>query len=350
MLVSATNPAEKAGSRLFIQCHHCDSYRTPNVINWTDTVRTQEGRDARKLTDGIVKGLATPAKGNRIEYDTEVKGFGARVTAAGARSFILNYRTRSGRERRYTIGSFPDWQTIAARKEAAELKKLVDRGGDPLGDLEQVREAPTVADMCSRYQSDHLPKKREISQRDDRSMIAKDILPALKHRKVAEVTFSEIDALHRSITARAPYRANRVVALLSKMFGLAIRWGWRADNPAKGIERNQENKRHRYLSADELGRLTAALADYPDQQAANIIRLLLLTGARSGEVRSACWDQFDLTTGIWTKPGATTKQKTDHRVPLSAPARQLLSELYAARRGGQEHVFPGRSDALPWPA
>ena len=90
-------------------------------------------------------------------------------------------------------------------------------------------------------------------------------------------------------------------------------------------------------------RLTEALATFPDAQAANIFRLLLLTGARRSEVLSARWDQFDLTNGVWTKPGATTKQKTDHRVPLSAPARQLLSDLFAEAEEDAPFVFPSRS-------
>jgi hypothetical protein len=60
-----------------------------------------------KLTDGIVRGLPTPSTGAKITYDADVKGFGVRVTAAGARSFVLNYRTKLGRERRFTIGAFP---------------------------------------------------------------------------------------------------------------------------------------------------------------------------------------------------------------------------------------------------
>jgi hypothetical protein len=71
---------------------------------------------ADKLTDSLVKKLPTPATGNRVTYDADVKG--VRVTAAGARAFVLNYRTRAGRERRYTIGAFPDWRTTAARDEA----------------------------------------------------------------------------------------------------------------------------------------------------------------------------------------------------------------------------------------
>lgn len=295
---------------------------------------------AQKLTDTIVKALPVPAKGSKIEYDTEVKLFGCRVTAKGARSFILGYRTRAGRERRYTIGQYPDWKTGAARTEAAEWKRRIRNGEDPLADLEAERAAPTVADLCTRYEAEHLPKKRARAGRDDRQMIARHILPALKHKQVAGVTFSDVDGLHRKLTAAGtPIRANRVAALLSKMFSLAIKWGWRADNPARGIERNQENKRHRYLTGEELGRLTLALAKHSDQQGANIIRLLLLTGARSGEVMAARWADLDLTAGVWTKPGATTKQKTDHRVPLSGPARQMLRDLWENGTVDAEFVF-----------
>jgi len=314
-------------------CHrdgHCADTGTPLIMS-------------QHLTDGIVKGLAKPRTGNRITYDEKLKGFGVRVTAAGTRAFILNYRTKAGRERRYTIGSFPDWKVAAARAEASELKIRIDRGGDPVAELQAERGAPTVADLCKRFEDEHLPRCRPSTKRDYQAAIANDILPAMKHLKVADVTYSDIDALHRKITKRgAPYLANRRVAVLSKMFSLAIRWKYRTDNPAKGIERNQEVKRERYLTNDELGRLAIALAAHPDQQGANIIRLLLLTGARSGEVKAMRWADLDLETGVWTKPGATTKQKTKHRVPLSAPARQLLADIRAEADDDDEFVFPGR--------
>jgi len=91
-------------------------------------------------------------------------------------------------------------------------------------------------------------------------MAANDILPQLGSIKVADLTYSEIDRLHRRITKRgSPYRANRVVALLSKAMSLAVRWQMRDDNPARGIERNQEDKRERFLSTDEFARLSDAL-------------------------------------------------------------------------------------------
>lgn len=300
-----------------------------------------------RLTDAVVKALPVPSKGNKVTYDSDTKGFGARVTAAGARAFVLNYRTKAGRERRFTIGSWPEWKTAAARAEAEELKTRVDRGEDPLADIEADREAPTVADLCARFEEEHLPKKRPSSRESDLTNIRRNILPAMKHRKVADVGFSDVDALHRKVTKDgSPYQANRVVALCSKMFGLAIRWGWRSDNPARGIERNPETRRTRYAAGDELGRLTEALAVHGDQQAANIVRMLLLTGARRGEVLAMRWDQLNLTAGVWVKEAAFTKQKAEHRVPLSAPARQLLADLRSKAETGRnvsEFVFPGRS-------
>jgi integrase len=119
----------------------------------------------------------------------------------------------------------------------------------------------------------------------------------------------------------------------------------RDDNPCRGVERNYEAKRKRYLSADELVKLTAALAEHPSKQSANVVRILLLSGARRGEVMSMRWADLDLTAGTWTKPGSTTKQKSDHAVPLSGPARQLLSEIHAEQTAdGGRHlgtwVFP----------
>ena len=99
------------------------------------------------------------------------------------------------------------------------------------------------------------------------------------------IGIEDIERLHRRITAAGHlHRANRVAAVLSKMFSLAMRWRMRDDNPCKGIERNREHHRRRYLSSDEMVRLIEALNAHPDRQAANIVRLLLMTGARRGEV------------------------------------------------------------------
>jgi integrase len=321
-----------------------------------------------KLTDKMIKGLASPDSGYEIHWDDQLKGLGVRVNADGSKSFVFNYRNKGGRLRRYTIGAVPTYTATLAREAAMKLRHQVNEGGDPVAEKRDARLEPTMADLCQRYLAEYAPTKRASSAASDEMAIRLYILPALKAKKIVEVSFDDVSKLHRKIGKQHPIRANRVASLLSKMFNLSKRWyqrtlptgervRLRSDNPAKGVGRNPETKRKRYLKQDELVRLVKALAEHRDEQAANIVRLLLLTGARSGEVLGARWDQFDLTAGVWVKPGATTKQKTEHEVPLSAAARQLLSDIRAERAPGAEYVFPGRAGVghrvdlkKPWPA
>ncbi len=204
---------------------------------------------AERITETLVKNLTRPATGNKIVYDTDLRGFGVRATAAGAKAFVVNYRS-GGRERRITIGGYPEWSAAAARKRAEELKRQIDLGQDPLERRKEERAALTVEELCALYIERHLPKKREKSQREDQSIIRTIILPTLGTKKAGAITYSDIEDIHRQVSARAPYRANRAVALLSKMFSLAIKWGVVTVNPAKGIDRNPEQPRARYLEPD----------------------------------------------------------------------------------------------------
>jgi integrase len=310
-----------------------------------------------RLTDKIIAKLAVPARGNRISYDGTVAGFGVRITAGGARAFVLNYRRKAdGRERRLTIGAFPNWSTTTAREEARRLRRQIDAGADPVGEIREQRAAPTMADLADRFLAEHVPRKRPATQRDYCQQLTVDVLPELGRLKVAAVTPSDVEALHRTISARAPTHANRVLALLSKMFSLAMRWGYRADNPVLGIERNDEHKRHRYLTEAELSRLATVLAECPDVMFANAVRLALLTGARRGELLAAKWADFDLAAGVWVKPASTTKQKSLHRVALSDVAVRLLIEMrrhsdssvwvFPARRGGHRVSIREPWDAI----
>ena len=155
----------------------------------------------------------------------------------------------------------------------------------------------------------------------------KHIRPTLGSLKVAAVSFRDVERMHQRIAERAPYLANRTLAVTSKMFSLAVRWGLRPDNPTRGIERAPEQKCERYLTAPEIARLSAVLATHPERVSANVVRLLLLTGARKGETLAARWQDFDFAAGAWNKPAHTTKTAKLHRVPLSAPALALLTEM-----------------------
>jgi len=85
------------------------------------------------------------------------------VTAAGARSYVFNYRVRgSGQQRRITIGSVADWSASTARIEAKRLRRVVDGGGDPRGDHEQSRDAPTMSELLDRFEAEYLPRSGRI--------------------------------------------------------------------------------------------------------------------------------------------------------------------------------------------
>jgi integrase len=299
---------------------------------------------SERLTDSLMRKLPPPAKGNVLKYDSEVKGFAGRVTAAGSKSLVLNYRRKAdGVERRMTIGDWPDWSVPAGREEAKRLKREIDGGKDPLGEAQAMREAPDVAALAERYKAEHVAKLSPASIRDYGSILANDVLPMLGKRKVASVEREHIERLHATISKRAPARANRTLAIVASMFQKAIDWKLRPDNPAKGIKKNREENRERYLSPQELERLTAALTSDQNQEAADIFRMLLLSGARRGEVLGLRWEELDLGAGIWNKPASRVKQRKRHRLPLSAPLRALLAERLKRREGDTPWVFPGRN-------
>jgi integrase len=297
----------------------------------------------RKITQRVVERLAAPAQGSRIEYDKELPGFGVRVTAAGAISFVLNYHIH-GRERRYTIGRWPEWSADAARNEAQERRREIRNGRDPLEELALSREERTMNDLADDYLENYAEMyKRPASVRDDRNMLKSTIRPRFGQMGLSAIGRRDIEALHHSLKA-TPYKANRVLSLLSKMFAQDKHkykesspfW---SDNPAKGVPRYHEDRREFWLSNEQLDKLEAALNAYASQDAANALRLLILTGSRKGEVLNAMWSEFDLQRGFWTKPSHHTKQKKVEQLPLSTPALTLLSAM--AKRKTGDYLFPG---------
>jgi integrase len=315
------------------------SWRVDTVLTRRSTGMTE------RLTDAAVRKALPPASGQVLLWDSEVKGFALRTTRNGAKAFVLDYRVE-GRQRRITIGSYPDWSVQAAREAAKTMKRDVDRGHDPMGERHDERAAPTVQALWERYQLENLSRKAARSQTDERSMWEKIILPRFGKIKVASITHDEIDALHRDITATrgTPVRANRTIEVLRTAFNLAIRWKWLTDNPAAGVRRNPEEKRNRYLNRSEMMALAQALNQHGETTSANAIKLLMLTGARRGEVLTATWSMFDFENGVWTKPSSHTKQRRLHRVPLSGPALQLLLEM--RKDANSPYVFPG-ADGKP---
>jgi integrase len=315
-----------------------------------------------------VKSAKAAGRKSPIFMDDEVIGFGVQVRETGRKSFTLDY-TFEGRRRRFFIGDFPDWSTVAARDQAKQIKRQVDQGIDPLAIRDERRAAPTVRHLVERYFEEHLPRLAIDTASDCRSMMNAFVLPAWGNRKVIDIRRSDVDHLlvevakgrprPRKVKTKqkrykplqpsrpTPGRANRVGDTIRKMFNLAIRWEMRTDNPAAGFIRNPENPRERFLNLDEITKVSDLLANHSNQLMANIIRLLMLTGARRGEVLNARWEQFDLEHGVWTKPAATTKQRRMHRAPISAAAVQLLRTIRATIPDDCPWVFPGYAKGKP---
>src|SRR3954453_7763041 len=220
----------------------------------------------QKLTKGIVERIA-PGSEDVVVWDENLPGFGVRVKPTGVRSYIVQYRCRAtGASRRMTIGQHgPLLRFDRAKKQARAVLTDAMRGKDPAEERRSVRKAPTMAELASDYLARHaVPKKRPKSVRDDRAMLQRYVLPGLRSKKVEAVTRRDVEAIHVTLKDK-PYQANRVLALLSKMFSLAVEWGWRPDNPAKGIGRYHEERRDRWLGDDELRRLCAVLDRHPNQ-------------------------------------------------------------------------------------
>ena len=293
------------------------------------------------ITKEEVEKAKPPASGYYILFDTKDEGFGVRVTAAGTKSFVYNYRV-GGEKRRFTIGRWPKWTVAAARDE---IKKKLDpsingRGGDPVREKKARMAEPKLADLSTDYLDQHATiKKREKSVYEDKRMLNHIILPKLGTLRVSAVSKRHVQSLHNSLR-KTPYQANRVLALLSAMFTFAIEDDLRTDNPAKGVKRFPEPRREAWLTVDQLHALSDALDNYDEQDAADALRLLIVTGARPDEVIGARWPMFDLQRRIWTKPSHHTKERKTEHVPLNNAALFILRRMAEHKAG--VHLFPGR--------
>jgi len=281
-----------------------------------------------KLTKRAVEAVR-PADRDLILWDTELKGFGCKVTPKGKRVYFAYYRTREGQQRRPSIGVHGAMTCEQARETARQW--LADRDRDPSGLRQARKSAPTVAEFAERYVTQHAEaKKSSKSTVQDRRMLERFVLPAFGKRKLAEVTRADVVKLHHRLKG-TPYQANRVLALLSKMFNLAESWDLRPDgtNPCRHVEKYRERNRERFLSEAELARLAEVLAaaertriETPSVIAA--IRLLLFTGARLSEILTLRWEHVDVEGQCLRLPDSKTGAKV---VYLPPAALEILTAL-----------------------
>jgi integrase len=238
------------------------------------------------MCDPRVLKLAQPGE---LIRDDQVKGLHVRVTAT-AKSWYLYYRSKDGAERRPKLGEFPTLGVAEARKAAKAILDQVAVGKDPSAEWQAARNAPTMTMLWDAWRSDRGLKKK-TSDEDDR-MWNRYCL-RLHNRKVADITYDDINALHKGIPAK--YQANAVIRLLSTLLNFAVApKKWIMSNPCDGLEKNPERKRQRYMSMDEAKaiarELTAAAATEP--KSVLFIYLLIYTGARKSEIGKFHWNQI----------------------------------------------------------
>jgi integrase len=304
-----------------------------------------------KINKRAVDALGPGAKDAYL-WDATVKGFALKVTPRGTKTYLFEYKDRSRKTRRVTIGHHGVITADQAREKAKTLAAEVELGGDPASDRKKHRSAPTVSDLSDLWLSDHVSARRKAKTLHDyQGWVDRHIVPEIGSMKVSDVQVRDVEKIVGDLSDR-PTTANRVLAVISSMFTFAIRQHLVRDNPARGIEKNQERKRKRHLSAEELLRLgdvLLAAEERGDNQAGiDAVRFLLFTGMRRGEVETFRWNFVDWHHGRVHLPDSKTGEKT---LPLGQPAIDLLSlirqqqhQTGAFDEGG--YVFPGEKGHL----
>ncbi len=290
-----------------------------------------------RLTKRLIDETPFPTSGQVFVRDVELPGFALRITK-GRKSFILEKRIR-GRMRRFTLGPYGPLTVEQARKLAQSEVGAIAHGADPAQRRKDRLHEPTFGDLTEQYLERHAPRKR--SERDDRAMLNTHLM-LFRARKLTDITRNDVARLHAKIGVAAPYRANRVVALLRKMFNLAKDWGlYQGDNPATRIAFFKEESRDRFVQPEEFPRLFQAIAEEPNVYIRSVFLTALLTGARRSEVLSMRWEDVNLARGEWRIPH--TKAGRPHLLPLPNLLVATLGNLRKVE--GNPFVFQGHNGA-----
>jgi integrase len=275
------------------------------------------------------------------------------VTERGARSYVLKYRV-NGKQRWSTIGRHGHpmpvevgarkgavWTAQSARDEALRLLGRVREGADPAYEKQEARRAETLAEFCDRYAREHIDIHSKASTaRASRRRLKAHIKPALGHIRLVNMTRGDVARFHRSLS-KTPYEANRCLALVAHMLSTAEKWGVCPGGAliCRGVDKFKETARKRYLSSKEASALGVALraaeAENANIHAVRIIRLLMLTGARRGEIEALRWEEVDFERGALHLADSKTGAKS---LPLTAPAKAVLAGVECVE--GSPWVFP----------
>ncbi|MGL4576660.1 MAG: tyrosine-type recombinase/integrase, partial [Burkholderiaceae bacterium] len=298
-----------------------------------------------KLTKTVVE--AAQARSVDLELrDTLVPGFFCKVTPAGRKVFMIQYRTNAGERRKPSLGLFGELSVEQGRALAKDWLAEVRRGGDPGGEKVEARRALTVKDLCVRFMEDYSKtRNRPSTQISYQRQIDRSIVPAFGSKKIPDVTRADVIALMKHME-KSPTQANRVLSCIRKMFNMAELWDYRPDgsNPCRHVPKYPEKRRTRLITDEQMGQLFAYLdkadaegLEHPTMTLA--IRLQFAFAARRSEIMLLQWDWVDLLNRrvVWPE------SKTGHiSKPISEEAYRLLSS--AVRYENSPYVCPAIHD------
>lgn len=274
-------------------------------------------------------------------FDTSLKGFGVRRQKISA-SYFLKTSFR-GKQKFITIGRHGlPWTPDTARRQAMALK------ADPSQALQKKEEHLTLNELVERFKQSHYTNIKPRTRRDYTSLLDKQILPNLGKLEIAKISRADVTRFHHKF-AHTPRRANMALAVVSVIMSWAEEFGFREQNsnPCKGIKKFIENKRERYLSKEELSRLGKALNEAESTGKISIyataaIRLLILTGARRGEILTLKWEYIDYEKQVIRLPDSKTGAKT---INLNEPTIEVLQSI--PRQVSNPYVIVGKVHGQP---
>ena len=297
--------------------------------------------DRIEITKTRIDALTVPPGVDRAFLrDSKIVGFGVCKYASGKTVFTFGQRI-DGRPVRKVIGEYGPLTVQAAREAAAKLALAVDGGSDPFEARERVKKEPTFSEFAEIYLERHARPHKVSAGRDAGHL--RRYFSILENKKISRITRQDISTLHLFIGENhGHYMANRCLALVRKMFNLALEWGVLPEshgNPATRIRAFREEKRDRFLSPREIERFFEAVRTEPDPVWRAFFLLLVFTGVRKSELLSARWEDFDLDGQTWRIP--KTKAGRPHILPLTGPVINLLSQLPSY--GKDSWLFPSFS-------
>ncbi|PWY54615.1 integrase [Legionella qingyii] len=309
-----------------------------------------------RFTDTYIKNLKSSDK--RIEL-FEGDGFGIFVYPTGTKTWVYRYKI-DGKKDHITIGNYPSVSLADAKRQFMDLREIKRSGSNPKKIMiTQKEERFTVKDLVTNWFDNYIKRHRKCPEQIEQ-LIKADIIPMLGNIEVEELKTKDITwSLDKIVNRGSPVHANKVLSALKQAFNYAVSRGELTVNQAANIRARDiggvEKPRERHLTLDEIKQLWQFLNNGKhgvSLQITNAIKILLLTGVRTGELRIAKWKEFDFENSLWTIPAANTKTGITMRVHLTEPVKSLFLELYHCNIGdyvisGADGINPISDRALP---